>query len=397
MRPVLLAALLLAAFPAVAQEADRTCGGFRALPVRTPPGWCVGVVATASDGLRMPRTVLWRAKRGSIDDVLVVDMGNWEPRKGRLLHIAVQPGSLARVTEVLRGLDRPHGLLAAPAGGIYIAETQRILRLAEGAPSPDVLVDRLPAEGRHPVKSMALGPKGLLVVNVGAPSDRCEKATGVGADGLPSCPGMGGPRSQAAVWSGQLDADGKRLRDLAPLAFGLRNSMALAVHASGTVLQGENNIDLPEEHQPPEELNRLVAGGHYGWPGCMGRRVRVPGAAAADCTRTVAPLLAMPAHAAPLHMAFSSVNFGLKQATTREGLLVSWHGYRAAGQRLVRYDTRADGTPFGKPQDLIWGWRVTDGRGGSQPGAPVGWSEDAAGRLWIADDRNRMLLVLQRR
>jgi glucose/arabinose dehydrogenase len=399
------AALALLAGTAFAQGAPSTCGGFKALAVRTPPGWCVGVVATAADGLRMPRTVLWRARRGETDDLLVVDMGNWEPRRGRLLRIEAPAGGPAKVTELLRGLDRPHGLVPAPGGGVYVAETTRILRLPDavgGKPAvPETLVDGLPAEGRHPIKEIALGPDGLLAINVGAPSDRCEdvKATPVRASGagLPACPGMDGPRSLASVWTGRLDADGRKLVNLAPLAIGLRNSMALAVHASGTVLQAENNIDLADEQRPPEEINRLVAGGHYGWPGCVGRQVPVPDAAAADCKQTVAPVLLMPAHAAPLHMAFSNLDFGLKQAQGRAGLLVSWHGYRAAGQRLVRYDTRPDGTPYGAPQELIAGWRVPDAHGGTQPGAPVGWSEDAAGRLWIADDRNRMLLVLQRR
>ncbi|RYY52024.1 MAG: hypothetical protein EOO24_65845, partial [Comamonadaceae bacterium] len=181
MRAALLLASALLAGPVSAQAAP-SCGGWPALPVRTPDGWCVGVVATASDGLRMPRTVLWQARRGDVDELLVVDMGNWEPRRGRLLRLEVPAEGRPRVAEVLRGLDRPHGLLPAPGGGAYVAETTRILRVEPGGRPPAVLVDNLPAEGRHPVKALALGADGRLLVNVGAPTDRCEGTGGVGTD-----------------------------------------------------------------------------------------------------------------------------------------------------------------------------------------------------------------------
>jgi hypothetical protein len=39
---------------------------------------------------------------------------------------------------------------------------------------------------------------------------------------------------------------------------------------------------------------------------------------------------------------------------------------------------------------LLGPWKV----GPNKFGAPVGWAEDDTGHLWIADDRNRMLLRL---
>jgi sugar lactone lactonase YvrE len=91
-------------------------------------------------------------------------------------------------------------------------------------------------------------------------------------------------------------------------------------------------------------------------------------------------------------MQYSDTDFGAGKG--KAGLLLSWHGYRAAGSRLVRYATQADGTPTGAPQELIHHWQVADGKD-MQSGAPVGWAEDAQGQLWIADDRNRMLVLLQ--
>ena len=99
------------------------------------------------------------------------------------------------------------------------------------------------------------------------------------------------------------------MQRFAPFATGLRNSMALAVLPAtpdakeGRVLQGENSIDYRDPKNPPEELNLLQRGRHYGWPYCVGRRQAAQGYEGRyDCARTEAPLALWPAHAAPLQM-----------------------------------------------------------------------------------------------
>ena len=57
------------------------CAGYPKLPLKTPDGWCAGLVADARDGLRMPRRLLELAP----DRFWITDMGNWEPKQGRLL------------------------------------------------------------------------------------------------------------------------------------------------------------------------------------------------------------------------------------------------------------------------------------------------------------------------
>jgi glucose/arabinose dehydrogenase len=177
-----------------------------------------------------------------------------------------------------------------------------------------------------------------------------------------------------------------------PFAFGLRNSMALAVHSSGTVLQAENNIDFPDERFPAEEINVLRAGQHHGWPFCVENRKPVFGATAASCAATVAPVLTFPAHAAPMAIRYSRA---WAKPGEQEALLMSWHGYRASGHRLVRYSVKPDGTPTGAPDVLVdFSW--VDDQGAKRQGSPVGFDEDADGQLWIADDRNRLLLLLRK-
>ncbi|MBC7378580.1 MAG: PQQ-dependent sugar dehydrogenase [Burkholderiaceae bacterium] len=379
-----------------AATAPATCGAFKPLAAQTLAGWCAGIVATREQGLRMPRTVLWMGHNGSIDELLVVDMGGWEAGRGRLLQMTVntQAGTVA-AKELLAGLDRPHGLHKGPDGQVWIAEASKISRFtwASGAkPVLQAMVDGLPAEGRHPLKEFAFGPDKAMYINAGAPSDRCSKKSSTGADGKPACTEMAGAKPQAVVYIARFAWPAATLQSLEPFATGLRNSMGLVVHASGTVLQAENNIDLPDEDQPAEEINKLQAGGHYGWPLCVGNKQPLPGSTATPCAQTIAPVMLMPAHAAPLHMQYSDTDFGAGKG--KAGLLLSWHGYRAAGSRLVRYATQADGTPTGAPQELIHHWQVADGKD-VQSGAPVGWAEDSQGQLWIADDRNRMIVLLQ--
>lgn len=378
----------------VALQVGAACGPFPALQARVPEGWCASVVATAAQGFRMPRTVLWLGTSGDETQLLVADMGNWEPNRGRLLHVRVntRDGS-ATTREVLARLDRPHGLRKGPDGRIYLGEAGRISRFAwppAGTLVPEPVIADLPAQGRHPLKEFAFGPDGTLWINVGASSDACEGQAGVGPDGRPACPDMAGPRPQAAVYRARWRWPRGELIDVLPFATGLRNSMALAVHPSGQVFQAENNVDLDDPAFPAEEVNRLVQGGHYGWPGCVQARRPLPGFEAAACAGTRAPVQAMPAHAAPLQMRYSRVPGDAKSGAL--GLLVSWHGHRPVGRRLVRYEVKADGTPHGKPTPVIDEWLAAPGR----PGAPVGWAEDGDSGLWIADDRNRMIVWLRR-
>ena len=376
------------------------CGAFDRLDAPTQPGWCAGVVAGQAQGLRMPRTVLWMSgAKGPKQQLLVADMGSWEPARGRLVQLEVDTATgQVQATELLNRLDRPHGLRLGPDGRVYLAEATRILRFAwppaSGKLAAETVVDKLPAQGRHPLKEIAFAPDGSLYINVGAATDRCDKPVADGGAGRPQCPdAAAGVQPQAAVYRARFAWPQGKLESVQPFASGLRNSMALAVHASGTVWQAENNIDFDDVGFPAEEVNKLVEGGHYGWPGCVEGRKPLTGVPKAWCANTIAPELLMPAHAAPLHMEFSRV--GAEPSSNRVGMLVSWHGYRAAGRRLVRYEMGADGTPKGKPTVLLGPWAL-DGKSAARPGAPVGWAEDPNGQLWIADDRNRMLIWLRR-
>lgn len=366
------------------------CDGLPAITsLQVAPEFCL---ALAASNLGRPRGVLALGP----NHLLVTDMGNWNPGRGRLLELKREPGKPFKVTVLLKGLDRPHGLRKDAEGRVLLAETHRISLVDMNLARLRPIITDLPAQGRHPLKSFAVDAAGEFFVNVGAPSDHCEAFDGVEAGSDKGCPQTGGKAPYAAVWKftrGQGVApswEGK------PFAWGLRNSVGLAVHPdSGELWQAENSRDtLPgdkyDKAAPPDELNRVEAGKHHGWPHCTGTDVLDRSYGASSCQDFTAPVKLIPAHAAPLGMLFYK-NGG--PAKWQGSLVMAWHGYQPSGHRLMAW--RFDGKkhqPVGEPLPLIEGWNALTGK--HPTGAPTDVDQDGDGRLWITEDRNGDLLLL---
>ena len=396
-------AVAATALPALAADAKAspyavrgTCAGYPKVDLRTPAGWCVALLADASAGLRFPRRVLEVAP----GRYWLIDMGSWDPGRGRLLEFALQarpatPAATIAFTVLADKLDRPLGLARGPDGKIWIGEAGRISRVGIGAVGAPVklepVIDGLASSGAHPLKEIAFGANGRLYFNLGSATDACRDDAG--KHPVP-CPEIDGPAPRAAVWEATLGpAPTFALQGMRPFARGLRNSVALAfVPGPDVLLQGENSIDYGEEAVPPEELNVLRDGVHYGWPYCIGAQTPARGYEGRfDCKQTEAPARLWPAHAAPLQML--AVPAGAASPFAGQ-LVVAWHGYRAGGHRIVGQALDAKGRPQGALTVWVGGW--TAQKGVRPLGAPTGIAVDSAGRLLIVEDRHKTLLMLAR-
>ena len=374
---------------AASYATEGTCAGLPRVALKVPAGWCLALVADASSGLRFPRRVIEVAP----GRFWIADLGSWERGRGRLLQFelpAPGAGGPVAMTVIADKLDRPHGLALGPDGRVYVGEAGRIWRTPVTLPVvAETVVSALPSDGAHPLKEIVFGARGQLFVNVGSSSDACRDAAG--ALPLP-CADVAAARPRAAIYEATLGGAGFTLQSFRPYATGLSNSLALAWAAPGVLLQGDNSIDYADEDAPAEELNVIRAGADYGWPYCVGARQAVRGyEARVDCARSEAPAMLWPAHAAPLQMLAVAGGAGNEFAGQ---LVVAWHGYRAAGHRVVSFRLDASGRPRGPPRPCIEGWSAT--RNVRPLGAPAGILIDSAGRLLVVEDRNRTVLMLVR-
>ncbi|MEA3472258.1 MAG: PQQ-dependent sugar dehydrogenase [Pseudomonadota bacterium] len=428
MKTVRLLALLslLVAAPVSARAAqgayatDGDCGGRPMTSVRMAPGYCLGLVwqGARAEGPRMPRGLLALSN----GDWLVTDLGNWYPGNGAIWRLSFGPDSAPRWRRLAQGLNMPHTAARGPDGRIYVSEMNRILTLDPDAADPAATVrtvigdlpdNRLHAN-RHPLSSFVFDANGDLLVNVGAPSDRCVDARGQArANAAGACIDSA---ATAQVRRHAYMGNGRWAEDSTVFASGLRNSIALVRHPSGTILQGENSVDLTTPDHPYDEINVLRQGGHYGWPYCVDLATPLPGwsAGQARCGQRDRPVALLPPHAAPLDLIYYD---GAMFPELRGRLLMSWHGYRRAGGRIVAAETDGEGRPLtdiggryaiyprgalsyptGAPslrgKVLTPGWDTVAGR---QPrGAPVVLAVAADGSIWVTDDRNRAILRIAR-
>jgi len=301
------------------------------------------------------------------------------PRRGEIVRLVDANGDgVAESQDVaVSGLNRPHGM-AFRDGWFYIANTDGVVRVrlgddgkAQGTPEK---LNEYSTMGGHWSRSILFGADGSMYVTIGSTCNICEEQS----------------PDRAAVM--RYDANGKNGK---LFSSGLRNAVGIAMHP-GTrqvwVTQHERD-NLRPDHQdlPPEEINILREGAHYGWPYCHSSRVPNPEYNdQARCASTEPPALGMQAHSAPLGITF------LDQATRlpadyRGDALVAFHGSwnrdEPTGAKVVRIRVR-DGRPVGY-EDFITGWQDAAGK---RWGRPVDVVVHRDGSLLVSDDQAGLVL-----
>ncbi len=401
------------------QTLNSHCDGLPQLPVETTSGTCLGLLAGPDTGFVKPRKALQVPGKTQL---LVTDMGGWSDNRGVLwlLDFNTEAGFrgpfVAR--QVATGLSLPHEIKTGPDGRFYIGEADRIQRFVlKNRTMVDVetVVDHLPFVPdayQHPLTSFVFLENGDLLVNVGSKTDACGDSKG-------PCEEVSSVGLRLYSYSAE-NNDWDSRYEL--YATGLRNSMALAVHSSGTILQAENSSDLPSAAEPYEEINVIQKGGFYGWPYCLNRafdQKKIPD----GCHQPnyITPYSLMPPHTAPLDMLYYDAE---ALPALQNTLLVSWHGYRVMGHRLVSYEVDDNGLPVltktvsysqdplppgtdftrhtmqpsggseadAQHREVIPRWHEVPGV--RPEGAPVGLLQLEDGTLVIVDDKNKALLRL---
>ena len=390
---------LLVAQPVVARKAPREgyrttgqCDGFPRVSLATPPGLCVGLVAT---GIGFPRGL---AMIGS--DLYVADLASRTPGRGRILRFS-NFGRGAPVV-VLSGLNQPNGLAAGGSGKLYVGEVGQIIRFDPRAANPkaavSVVMSGLPRDGRHDVTAFTLSPDGGMVVNVGSFSDNCESESGRAPNPVKRCPEqLARPPRGALIRIPPGAPLPVAAADAEVLATGLRNAMAFAYLPDGKLMvasNGRDNIDsvdpkLSDDTLPHDLLLAIDKGANYGWPYCFDANRSSPEYPHYDCSRMRRPATLLSPHAAPLGMIRYT---GTRLPGLNGKLLLAYHGYRARGHRIVAIAVGPGGAVTGGENDVVSGW--TRAAGVRPQGFPAALIELPDGSVLIAEDQNRCLLRL---
>ena len=161
-----------------------------------------------------------------------------------------------------------------PTGDVYVSYQGAISVLQDTngddrADNERLLVDDLPY-GKHQNDNLEFGPDGWLYVGVGSTCDACEDPD---------------PRS-ASILRFNVETGENEI-----YATGMRNPYDVAFHPeTGELFATDNGRDDLGMEAPFEELNHIVQGGDYGYPGCWNEHDQ-PG-----CEETIPPVAVFEAH-----------------------------------------------------------------------------------------------------
>jgi glucose/arabinose dehydrogenase len=337
------------------------------MPLQLPPGFRISIFAKNLSGAR----------------VMAKDtLGNmWvsRPSANVITFLEIKDGLVVGQNNTLVGLNGPHGLAFDPDQPLllYIAEKDKITKVPLYSEGGYQKIADLPSGGGHSTRTLLFGPDKRLYVSSGSSCNVCVEKD---------------PR-RAAVYS--LNRDGSDFREFAS---GLRNSVFMALHPeTQEIWATEMGRDLLGDNLPPDEINILQDGKNYGWPYCFGKKIHddnfdPDGDRAQFCKASEASQIDIPAHSAPLGLAF--LKNSRWPAEYKNNLLVAYHGSWnrsvPTGYKIVRHKFNREGRYLGV-EDFITGWL----QGGNVLGRPVDILEDEDGKIYISDDKAGMIYLVE--
>ncbi len=270
-----------------------------------------------------------------------------------------------RIT-IIDKLNNPHGL-AFHGNDLYIAETDKVrvlrnVRQGYGFDKNEVIISNLTDASGHFTRTIRIHDD-MLYLTAGSSCNACVEKN-----------------ENRAAWI-RFTLEGK---EKTILARGLRNTVGFVRSPyTGEWYGVDNGRDWLGDLLPPEEINVLREGAHYGWPFCYGDAIRdssIPGTF--DCATTETPFWQMAAHTAPLGIVFYT---GEMFPEYKGDLLIaqhgSWNSTKPVGYKVVRIDLNEQEQPQGEHTflDIFLTGQTVKGR-------PVDVLVGRRGEVYISDD-----------
>ena len=234
-------------------------------------------------------------------------------------------------------------------GYLYVAHPTTIERfkMTPGQLKPtgasETIVTGLPDERQHEDKGLTFDGRGSLYINVGAPSNACQKPDRQpGAKGQDPCPIL---EKHGGLWKFDENKLGQKQEDGTKVATGMRQFPAIAWHDGAVyiVMNNRDQLDVfwPDKftakenaERPAEPMYRAVQGANFGWPYCFfdyGQKKFLlnpeyggDGKEVGRCTEFTPPVASFPAHWAPVDLMFYSGNQFPKKY--QGGAFIAFHG-----------------------------------------------------------------------
>lgn len=350
--------------PSISPVGSTTPENTTGLPLALQEGFSISTLAKDLPGARV-------IKQDSFGHVWVS-----QPSEGRVTQIMISDGKATSQNGYSfdnRYLRKPHGLAFDPDHPfkLYIAEEHQIIAVYLESDGPIEKIADLPTGGRHTNWTLGVGPDERLYVSLGSSCNVCNEKD----------------RRRGTIQS--MNRDGSDLKEVAK---GLRNAPFFTWDpGTNKMWATEMGRDLLGDDIPPDEINIIKAGGDYGWPICYGKNINDrdfdKNVYIQDpCTGRIPSHINLPAHSAPLGLAFIPDSPAWPKEY-RGNLLVAFHGSWnrtvPTGYKIVRIVLDRNGNPT-KTEDFISGWLTPKGEA---LGRPVDLIATDKGELYISDDK----------